>query len=404
MIKRETYMKKIRPFINKDIIKVITGIRRCGKSVMMKLIQEELIENNISSGSILNFNFESKLLPFEKSPEHAFAYIRNIILKNPGKKYLFFDEVQDMHHWEDLVNALQIDFDVDIYITGSNAKLLSGELATYLGGRYIEIKIYPFSFQEVLDITASMGETVDKASLFRSYLTYGGMPFIYQNRIDAEASVQYLEDVFDSIILKDVTQRNRVRDVGMLKKILSYFIANIGTTFSATSIRNYLKSENRSMSLETLYNYLEYCKDANILHLVSRIDIPGKKILQFQEKIFLTDHGFREAVYGNNMRDIQQILENIVYMELLRRGYMVYIGKKDSLEVDFAAERGSARFYVQVSYLLADDSTVEREFRALELIPDNFPKYVVTMDEIDRSRNGIRHMNIRDFLLKDNYE
>ena len=230
------------------------------------------------------------------------------------------------------------------------------------------------------------------------------MPFIYQNRIDAEASVQYLEDVFDSIILKDVTQRNRVRDVGMLKKILSYFIANIGTTFSATSIRNYLKSENRSMSLETLYNYLEYCKDANILHLVSRIDIPGKKILQFQEKIFLTDHGFREAVYGNNMRDIQQILENIVYMELLRRGYMVYIGKKDNLEVDFAAERGNARFYVQVSYLLADDSTVEREFRALELIPDNFPKYVVTMDEIDRSRNGIRHMNIRDFLLKDNYE
>ena len=230
------------------------------------------------------------------------------------------------------------------------------------------------------------------------------MPFIYQNRIDNEMALLYLEDVFDSIILKDITQRNQVRDVGIFKTILLYLVAGVGTTFSASSIQKYLKSEKRGISAETLYNYLEYCKDACILHMVPRSDIIGKKLLQFQEKPYLTDHGFREAVYGNNQRDIQQILENIVYMELIRRGYTVSIGKNSQMEVDFVAERGSGRFYVQVAYLLADDTTIKREFGALESIPDNFPKYVVTMDEINQSRNGIKHVNIRKFLLMADYE
>ena len=404
MIKRELYLKKIRPFIDKDVVKVMTGIRRCGKSVMMELIRQELLGRGISAGNMMQLNFESKLLPCEKTVDGTFRYVRHFLGENAGKKYLFFDEIQDLPGWEELVNALQIDFDVDIYITGSNAKLLSGELATYLGGRYVEIRIYPFSFQEVLDILREQGEEKSEPEIFLHYLTYGGMPFIYQNQMDVEASCQYLEDVFDSIILKDITQRNNIRDVRLFKKILLYFIANIGQTFSATSIRNYLKSENRSLSMETLYNYLEYCEEACILHMVSRVDILGKKTLQFQEKPYLTDHGFREAVYRNNQRDIQQVLENIVYMELLRRDYVVYIGKNNALEVDFAAERGDARFYVQVSYLLADDSTVEREFGAQESIPDNFPKYVVTMDEINRSRNGIRHVNIRQFLMMERYE
>ena len=404
MIIRESYLKKIRQFINKDVIKVMTGIRRCGKSVMMKLIQQELRSNGIPEEDIISLNFESRLLPCEKSVDGAFRYVSNLLGTSKKRKYLFFDEIQDLPGWEEFVNALQIDFDVDIYITGSNAKLLSGELATYLAGRYVEIKIYPFSFREILDIAQEQEEKKSEKDLFLHYLTYGGMPFIYQNQMDEEASCQYLEDVFDSIILKDVTQRNNIRDVGLFKKILLYFIANIGNTFSASSIRSYLKSENRNLSLETLYNYLEYCKEACILHMVSRVDILGKKALQFHEKPYLTDHGFREAVYRNNQRDVQQVLENIVYMELIRRDYTVFIGKNNALEVDFVAEKGDARIYVQVAYLLADDSTVEREFKSLETIPDNYPKYVVTMDEINRSRNGIKHVSVWTFLLMEHYE
>lgn len=224
------------------------------------------------------------------------------------------------------------------------------------------------------------------------------MPFTYQNSINDDAILQYLEDVFDSIIIKDVTQRNNIRDIALFKKVLTYFIADIAHTYSATSIRKFLKSENRSISTETLYNYIEYCKEACFLHLVSRMDLVGKKILQFQEKIYLVDHGFRESIYGNNLRDINQTLENIIYMELLRRGYDVHIGKFNQYEVDFVVSKTNQKCYIQVAYILADESTVEREFRSLELIQDNYPKYVITMDEIDQSRNGIKHMNIKDFL------
>ena len=229
------------------------------------------------------------------------------------------------------------------------------------------------------------------------------MPFLYQFPIDDRSAMQYLNDIYDSIILKDIATRNKVRDIELLKRMIQYFIANIGNTFSASNISKYLKSELRSVSTETIYNYIEYCKTACFLHLVQREDLLGKKILQFQEKIYIADHGIREAVYGNNMRDINQTLENIVYMELLSRGYDVRIGKNLNNEVDFVAEEGNSRIYVQVSYLLASDETMERDFSVLESIPDNYPKYVVTMDEIDRGRNGIKHMNIRDFLLMEQF-
>lgn len=340
MISRELYLKKIRPFMDKDIVKVMTGIRRCGKSVMLKLIQRELEEKGISREQILTINFESRMLPCEKNIDAVFQYVREFAEKTKKRIYLFFDEIQDLAQWEELVNALQIDFDVDIYITGSNAKLLSGELSTYLGGRYVEIRIYPFSYGEILEIL----RLESSPEVFLQYLTYGGMPFIYQNRIDNEMALLYLEDVFDSIILKDITQRNQVRDVGIFKTILLYLVAGVGTTFSASSIQKYLKSEKRGISAETLYNYLEYCKDACILHMVPRSDIIGKKLLQFQEKPYLTDHGFREAVYGNNQRDIQQILENIVYMELIRRGYTVSIGKKQPDGSGFCSRTGQWTF------------------------------------------------------------
>lgn len=398
MIQRDLYMEQIRPFIDKDIIKVMTGIRRCGKSVMLKLIQDELISEGKDQKNMLFLNFESKLLPFHKTANDTFDYIKDFILASKEKKYLFLDEIQDLDNWEDMINALMIDFDVDIYITGSNARLLSSELSTYLSGRYIEIKIYPFSYNEVKLLMSSQNSNLTDSQIFYHYLQYGGMPFTYQNSINDDATLQYLEDVFDSIIIKDVTQRNNIRDIALFKKVLTYFIADIGHTYSATSIRKYLKSENRSISTETLYNYIEYCKEACFLHLVSRMDLVGKKILQFQEKIYLVDHGFRESIYGNNLRDINQTLENIIYMELLRRGYDVHIGKFNQYEVDFVVSKTNQKCYIQVAYILADESTVEREFKSLELIKDNYPKYVITMDEIDQSRNGIKHMNIKDFL------
>lgn len=399
MVKRELYMKRIRPFINRDLVKVLTGIRRCGKSVMLQLIREELLEEGIEESRILQVNFETKAVDYVQTAEATYSFIREFVGKHPGKVYLLLDEIQELESWETMINSCMIDFDTDIYITGSNAKMLSGELATYLGGRYVEFKIYPFSFQEVLQ---AMGE-VSEQDAFRIYLRQGGMPFLYQFPMDERSVRQYLDDVYSSIILKDIAQRNHIRDLELLKRVLQYFILNIGNPFSATSITKYLKNEKRKISNETLYNYIDYCKTACLLHLVSREDVSGKQVLQFQEKIYLTDHGIREAIFGNNLRDINQVLENIVYMELLRRGYDVTVGRIEQTEVDFVARIGDDKLYIQVSYLLASEDTIEREFGVLEKIPDNYPKYVVSMDEIRRGRNGIKHFHIREFLLMEQY-
>lgn len=399
MIKREEYLKKIRPFMSKEIVKVLTGIRRCGKSVMLELIKEDLVLQGIKKENFFTVNFETGAVSYVKSLEETYEVVKEFAAKRKEKIYLFFDEIQELPHWENLINSIMIDFDADIYITGSNAKMLSGELATYLGGRYVEFKIYPFSFAEVLQMLPSKPE----AEVFQIYLTRGGMPFLYQFPFDEMSSKQYLCDIYDSIVLKDIVQRNKIRDTEQFKRVLLYFIAEIGHTFSADNMMKYMKSEKRTVSSETLYNYIDYCKTACLIHMASREDIIGKKLLKFQEKTYLTDHGIREAIYGNNMRDIQQILENIVYMELLRRGYDVYIGKVGPKEVDFVARSGADKCYVQVTYLLANEETVEREFSVLEQIPDNYPKYVVSMDEINRGRNGIKHMNIRKFLLMEHY-
>lgn len=397
MIKRNLYIKKIRPFMDKDIVKVLTGVRRCGKSVMLQLIQEEMLENGVGKEQMLQINFETKAVDYVKDVDASYQAIKEFAEGHSGKSYLFLDEIQELSGWEKMINSCMIDLDVDIYITGSNAYMLSGELATYLGGRYVEFKIYPFSFAEVMEI---MGDKAP-AEVFPIYLVRGGMPFLYQFSMDEDGSMQYLEDVYSSIILKNIAQRNRVRDIEQLRRLLLYFISNIGNTFSAGSIMKYLKNEQRSISAETLYNYIDYCQTACLLHLVSREDIMGKRVLQFQEKMYIVDHGFREAIYGSNMRDIDQVLENIVYIELCRRGYRIFVGKADAMEVDFIAMKNTERIYVQVTYLLASEEIMEREFGVLEKIPDNYPKYVISMDEIDRGRNGIKHLNIRNFLLSE---
>lgn len=399
MIKRELYLSRIRPFINQDIIKVLTGIRRCGKSVMLELIQEELRSRGVTERQILSINLESRRNEFKLSVDGIYDHISSFVSAAGGKVYLFFDEIQELESWERLINSCTIDFDADLYITGSNAKLLSGELATHLGGRYIEFPIYPFSFGEVLAMVPDRSKT----EAFQQYLVRGGMPFLYQFPLDESSAMKYLNDIYDSILLKDIATRHKIRDIELLKRIIQYFIANIGNTFSSSNISKYLKSEMRKVSTETIYNYIDYCKAACFLHLISREDVVGKKLLQFQEKIYIADHGIREAVFGGNLRDINQTLENIVCLELLRRGYTVRVGKSGHNEIDFVAENGKEKIYVQVAYLLASEETVEREFAVLENIPDNYPKYVVSMDEIDRGRNGIKNVNIREFLLMDRY-
>ena len=395
MIKRELYMSRIRPFMGQPIVKVLTGIRRCGKSVMLQLIQDELTENGVDPAVFLVVNFESLALDYVRSSATCYQYIRTFAASHSGTIYLFLDEIQELDGWEKMINSCLIDFDCDIYLTGSNAKLLSGELATYLAGRYVEFRIYPFSLQEVKLMLPGQSDS----ELFQLYLKRGGLPFLYQFPMNHENARQYLGDIYDSIVLKDIITRHHIRDTEQFKRVLLYFISNVGNTFSASSIIRYMKSEQRSLSTETLYNYIDYCKEACLFHTAPRQDLAGKKLLKFQEKIYLTDHGIREAIYGNNLRDINQTLENIVYMELLRRGYEVFIGKNNAVEVDFVAKKGSQTEYYQVAYLLASEETVQREFGAFHGINDNYPKYVLSLDEMDFSQNGYQHHNLRTFLL-----
>lgn len=399
MISREIYMKRIRPFINSELIKVFTGIRRSGKSVMLELVKNELKKSGVSDKKFLCINFEqfsnSELLDAKILHKRIVEFQKSA----DGKIYLFFDEIQEVDGWEKCINSCRVDFDCDIYITGSNAKLLSGELATYLAGRYVEFVIYPFSFAEFLEMNCQKNSQIDKSACFTAFLKTGGMPFLANFFGDDSAKNQYLMDIYNSVVLKDVVKRNNIRDVDTLERIIAYAFSNIGHIFSATSLSKYFKSEKRNISHDTILNYLKFCADAFLIYKISRYDLEGKKVLTVNEKYYCADHGLREAVFGKNTQNIDQILENIVCLELLRRNFKVFVGKKDESEIDFIAERNGVKIYVQVAYLLASEETVRREFSVYDSIKDNFPKYVVSMDEFDFSRNGIIHRNIRDFLL-----
>jgi len=397
---RKNYIENIKPFIDKNIVKVITGIRRSGKSVMMELIQEYLLQNGIEQNQILSLNFESLTDERIKSVDSILECIKKTSSCNK-KIYLFFDEIQEFYGWEKIVNSLFIDFDCDIFITGSNAKLLSGELATYLAGRYVEFKMYPFSFSECYEALKIKNPQISVKDAFSYFLTNGGFPFIYQYSLDEKQTKQYLDDIFNSIILKDIAERNKIRDISLLKSLILFFIANVGNTFSSSSLVKFLKNEKRSVSTETIYNYIEYCKNACLLSLVSRQNLIGKEILSTQQKIFICDIGLRQYIYGNNSRDINQVLENIVFNELLKRNYEITIGKVKNLEVDFCATKNGIKEYYQVAYLLPTQETVDREFGVFDEINDNFPKFVLSLDEFDFSQNGIIHKNIKNWLLEE---
>ncbi|MCI5690219.1 MAG: ATP-binding protein [Clostridiales bacterium] len=404
MIKRERYMSRIRPFIGGELVKVMTGIRRSGKSVMLELVKQELLGAGVSAAQFLSINFED----LRNAPLCRAEALHEEILRRAaamqGKVYLFFDEIQEVTGWEKCINSLRVALDCDIYITGSNAKLLSGELATYLGGRYVEFVIYPFSFAEFLALYRTIAPQASEQQCFRQYLLSGGMPYLANLQYAEEPSRQYLTDLFNSVQLKDVVKRNKVRDVDLLERILAYVMANVGTTFSASSLSKFLKNEQRAVAPETILNYIRYCCDAYLFYQVKRQDLQGKQILATNEKYYIADHGIREAVFGGNMQNINLILENIVFLELLRRGYSVTVGKTGEKEIDFVCEKHGEKLYVQVIYLLASEETTSREFGAYDGIRDNFPKYVVSLDEFDMSRDGIKHRNIRDFLLADTWD
>ena len=402
MLKRDEYIKKIVPFIDKDVIKVLTGIRRSGKSVMLKLLMEELKNIGINEKQFIYINFENLKYRNLKNYERLYDFILNKVDNKYKSYYIFLDEIQEMEEWEKCVNSLRVDedFNFDIYITGSNAKLLSGELSTYLAGRYIEFVVYPFSFKEFFEIIQEKNQEIKVKEAFQKYVKFGGMPFLHNLDYNFEASMQYLQDLYASIILKDITQRNNIRDTDLLERIINYVVMNIGNTFSATSISKFFKSENRKVATETILNYIKACEEAFLVYRVARNDLLGKKILNVNEKYYIADHGIREAIMENNQKNINQVLENIVYFEMLRRGYNVKIGKVDNLEVDFVCKKNDETIYIQVSYLLASEDTKEREFSVLENIKDNYPKYVLSMDEFDMSRNGIKHVNLIEFLIK----
>lgn len=399
MIKRELYMSRIRPFIGSDLIKVITGIRRSGKSVMMELIKKEIINSGVNPSQFISINFENLCYSHLQTARALHDEITARAESIDGKVYLFFDEIQEVKEWEKCINSLRISLDCDIYISGSNAKLLSSELSTYLGGRYVEFIIYPFSFAEFSELYYLSAPDEIMQNVFQKYLLSGGMPYLANLRFAEEPSKQYLQDLFTSVQLKDIVRRNKIRDVDLLERIIAYVMSNVGTTFSATSLTKFLKSEKRTVAPETILNYIKYCCDAYLIYQVKREDLQGKQILASNEKYYIADHGIREAVFGGNTKDINLILENIVYMELLRRGYKITVGKYENKEIDFVCRKGGEKLYVQVAYLLASEETIEREFGAFYSIRDNFPKFVVSLDEFDFSRNGIIHKNIRDFLL-----
>ncbi len=394
MIRREYYLSRIRQVLNKPLIKVLLGMRRVGKSTLLKQIMKELVEDGIPESQMIFMNFE--LLQFEpfKDYQSLNEYLRKLMTSNM-KYYIFLDEVQEVQGFEKVVNSLNAEGTAEVFITGSNSKLLSGELATYMTGRTYSIEVFPLSFNEIQ--AANMKE--DREVLFVDYIKNGGMPARFDFE-SIDSAKNYLSDMYRSILLKDIVSRYSIRDVDLLERFLIYVLHNISQIFSANTITKFLKSEGRKLSKETIYNYIDACRNAYLIHSIPRYNIKGKELLRTNEKYFINDLGIR-GLYFNNEEDIGQSLENIVLLDLLRRNKKVYVGKIDEYEVDFVVVDGSEIEYIQVTYLLAAESTIEREFSALERINDNYPKTVLSMDRIDRSRNGIRHKNIIEFLLRD---
>lgn len=392
MVKRDTYINILNGYKDKPFIKILTGLRRVGKSTLLNLYVDSLLSQGVPETHILKINFELpdsfEINNYKDLTNHVLSFSNN----KKGVIYLLLDEISRVEHWEKAVNAFHAINQYDIYITGSNADMLSSELATYLAGRYIEILVHPFSYKEFKELNT--------AASFKDYLIFGGIPSISSFDLQYDFSMNALRDSFQSAILQDVVSRYKIRNSIILEKLVQYVFTNVGKTFSALSISKYFKSQQVGVSVDTILNYLKMIQDAFLIYKVSRNDLLGKSILKTEEKYYIADQGIREAISGDNIKVIEVILENIIYIELLRRGYSVYVGKVDDYEIDFVAYKGKERCYYQVSYILESETTRLREFGVLKKINDNYPKYVISMDQIDFSQDGIHHLNIESFLLE----
>ncbi|WP_282926880.1 ATP-binding protein [Helcococcus kunzii] len=396
-IEREIYLDRIKKFIDIPVIKILVGMRRVGKSTLMEQIKDNLL-SKVKEKNKIYMNFESFKFSDIKNEKNLYEYIYEKIGNSKDRFYLFFDEIQLVENWQRAINSFRVDFNCDIYITGSNSSLLSGDLSTLLAGRFVEFQIKPFTFIEFKELYSHSG--LNNTDLFRKYIELGGMPLLKYFNFEKEPSFKYLRDVYNTVIVKDVLTYNNIRDVDLFNRILNYTIENIAKTFSATSIRNYLKNEGLRVSIDTVLNYLEMCRDAFIIDKVSRYDYIGKKVLKIEEKYFINDHGFREAIGFSNTKNIERTLENIIYNELISRNYKIKVGRIGECEIDFIAEKDKEVKYFQIAYLLETEKTRDREFGVYKNITDNYPKYVLSMDENDFSQNGIIHKNIIDFLLQ----
>ena len=398
MIIREIYLSKIRPFYDQDLIKVIMGIRRCGKSVLLLQIIDELKEKGIEEKQIIYINFENEDYSFIKNDIDLHNYIKEKIT-NKEKYYLFFDEIQNVKDWEKAINSFKASKNVSIFITGSNSDLLSGELATHLAGRYVSFKIYPLTFSEVCELK-NIKEKEDIEEAFDDYITWGGMPQRFM-LTDEMQTKTYLSDVYDSIVVKDIITRFGIKDLDLFNRIVEYIVTTPSQNFSAESLSNYFANkDNREVSKVTLYNYLEYMTKAMLINKADRYDIRGKRILNGKYKYYLTDLGLGQVKNIGKRQQLGAYLENVVYNELISRGYDVKIGNLEKAEIDFIATRFKEKIYIQVAYILADDTVIDREFGAYKGIEDNYPKYVLTMDKHDFSQEGIIHKNVIDWLLE----
>ncbi len=396
MVRRDGYIKQVLPFIDKDLIKVFMGVRRCGKSTLLTQIRDLLLERGVSQNQILSINYESKRFDHIKDADSLYDYVCQWQASCGGKAYLLFDEIQEVKSWEEAINSFRVDFDCDIYITGSNSRLLSGELATNLRGRYVAFHVFPFSFLEAKQYYINEGIAISDEKLFGEFLKYGGFPqrFVFN---DDDARNVYLSDLYETIVLKDVVERNDIKNVVLLRKLLEFFVDNIGNTFSANSIVKKFKSEGVKTSVDTILLYIEAITKSFALYSVPRYNITGKKLLETSEKYYCVDLGFRTILSRTDKQDIGHVCENLVYMELVARGWNVYVGKLNDAEIDFVCTKADKTMYIQVAYLITEHD-VDREFGNLESIRNNYPKYVISADSIDMSRNGITHLNIIDFL------
>lgn len=399
MIHRPDYINSISPFIDAPLVKILAGVRRCGKSTILDMMKEELIKRGISKENIISRKYNEMDVDDDFTAQDMFKELKTAIA-GKGRCYLFLDELQEVDGWEKVVNSLLEGADVDIYVTGSNSKLMSSEISTYLSGRYVSIPVYTLSFKEFLQFKGKVEG--NSREMIDEYIQYGGFPIIGIGNFDTQSAYQIVDGIYSTVITRDISKRHKIRNRDLFNRVVKFIIENVGKTFSANSIVNFLKSEKRTLSVETIYNYIKWLEEAFIIYPCQRYDLQGKAVLKTQEKYYLSDISFKYSKMGFDNKMVSAMLENIVYLEMKRRGYEVYIGKNGTKEIDFIGERRGEKVYVQVCRELPAEST--RETDNLMDVKDHYHKYVVAKDNLASGNdNGIQIMHIADFLLKESW-